>query len=109
MQGVCLRFYTNEFQKHDGVLLHEWLIEFARKNGIKGGSAFRAIAGFGRHGVMHEEHFFELASNVPVEINFIISKEEANNFINKIKQNNINIIYSLTDCEYGTTDKNKQN
>jgi PII-like signaling protein len=30
------------------------------KLGIHGGSAFKAIAGFGRHGVLHEDHFFEL-------------------------------------------------
>ena len=62
MKGICLKFYTYELQKHQGVLLFEWLLEFAKKNGIRGGSAFRALAGFGRHGVMHAEHFFELAS-----------------------------------------------
>jgi len=31
--------------------------------GISGGSAFRAVAGFGRHGKLHEETFFELPVN----------------------------------------------
>lgn len=103
MKGVCLRFYMNEFQKHESMLMHEWLLEFAKKNGVKGGSTFRAIAGFGRHGVMHEEHFFELAANVPVEINFITKKEDAVNFINKIRKSGINVIYSMSECEYGLT------
>ena len=37
------------------------VLEQAKKQGVRGGSAFRAIAGFGRHGILHEEHFFELA------------------------------------------------
>ena len=31
------------------------------------GSAFRAIAGFGRHGVLHEQHFYELAGDLAIE------------------------------------------
>ena len=59
--GTYLRFYTHENRKHHHVLLYEWLLEQAKKCGIHGGSAFRAIAGYGRHGVLHEQHFFELA------------------------------------------------
>lgn len=105
MKGVCLRFYMNEFQKHDGILMYEWLLELAKKNGIKGGSAFRAIAGYGRHGVIHEEHFFELASNVPIEVNFFIKKEESANFIDIIKKENADLFYSMSEAEYGTTGK----
>ena len=39
--------------------------------GVHGGSAFRAIAGFGRHGHMHEETFFELAGELAVKVEFI--------------------------------------
>ncbi len=55
----------HENRMYKGILLYEWLIEKAKEMGIHGGSAFRAIAGFGRHGIIHEEHFFELknASN----------------------------------------------
>ncbi len=61
MKGSSLRFYMHENQRHRGAPLHEWLLAEAKQRGIAGGSAFRAIAGFGRHGVMSEQHFFELA------------------------------------------------
>ena len=67
MQGVYLKFYMQESARHHGKLTYEWLLEQARALGIQGGSAFRAIAGFGRHGHLHEEHFFELAGEVPVQ------------------------------------------
>lgn len=103
MKGVCLRFYVNEFQKHGGILIYEWLLELAKKNGVKGGSAFRSIAGYGRHGVLHEERFFELASNVPVEVNLLMKKEEAINLIRLIKDEGVDLFYSMSDSEYGTT------
>ena len=77
MKGTLLRFYVHENRKHRHILLYEWLLEQAKKMGIHGGSAFRAIAGFGRHGVIHEERFFELASDLTVEIDFAVSDKEA--------------------------------
>lgn len=63
MQSVYLKCYLTEKQRHDGVLLYEWLLEEAKKLGVPGGSAFRAIAGFGRHGRMHEETFLNWRAN----------------------------------------------
>lgn len=101
MKGVCLKFYTYELQKHQDILLYEWLLEFAKDNGIDGGSVFRAIAGFGRHGVMHQQHFFELAANVPVEVNFFLQEEEAIRFLGLLKNEKIDIFYTKSNIEYG--------
>ena len=77
MQGTYLRFYVHENRRHKGVLLYEWLLEEAKRLGLRGGSAFRAIAGFGRHGVIHEQHFFELAGDLTVKVEFVVTQEEA--------------------------------
>lgn len=102
MKGICLKFYTYEFQKHRGMLLYEWLLEFAKRNGIHGGSAFRAIAGFGRHGVMHEEHFFELASDVPIEVKFVISEKESIRLFDLLKNEEVDLFYMKSEVEYGS-------
>lgn len=102
MKGICLTFYTYEFQKHHGVLLYEWLLELARKNGIHGGSVFRALAGFGRHGVVHEEHFFELASDVPVEVKFIISEKEMDLLLDFLQKEKVDLFYTKEEVEYGS-------
>ena len=58
--------------------LHEWLLQAARDCGIKGGAAFRAIAGFGRHGHLHYGHFFEEAGRkLPVEVRLVTTPELA--------------------------------
>lgn len=104
MKGVCLRFYVQEHRRHRGILLYEWLLERAKKEGIHGGSAFRAIAGFGRHGVLHEEHFFELAGNLPVEVAFVASEPEAARFLELIRQERIRLFYLLTPVDFGVVD-----
>ena len=101
MKGTYLKFYVHEHRKQHGILLYEWLLERAKSMGIHGGSAFRAIAGFGRHGALHEDHFFELAGNLPVEVVFIVSDQEADQLLNVIQQEQIPVFYVRMPAEYG--------
>lgn len=108
MKGVCLKLYTYEQQKHQGILLYEWLIEEAKKNEIEGGAIFRAVAGYGRHGILHEEHFFELASNVPIEVHFITARQKATTFLQRIQNQNLHLMYSISETEYGFLNENSK-
>ncbi|HEX4927303.1 MAG TPA: DUF190 domain-containing protein [Burkholderiales bacterium] len=104
MQGTFLRFYVHENRKHHGILLYEWLLEAAKRLGIHGGSAFRAIAGFGRHGVLHEQHFFELAGDLTVEVEFIVTEEEAGKLIELVREENLRVFYAKVPAEFGMID-----
>ena len=99
--GTLLRFYVHENRQHDRVLLYEWLLERAKELGIHGGSAFRAIAGFGRHGILHEEHFFELAGDLPVEVDFAVSDDDANRLLELLRDERISIFYVRIPIAFG--------
>jgi PII-like signaling protein len=101
MKGTYLRFYMHENRKHSGVLLYEWLLEAAKKAGVHGGSAFRAIAGFGRHGVLHEQHFFELAGDLTVEVEFLLDDAEAAKLLDLVRRENVRVFYAKVDAEFG--------
>jgi PII-like signaling protein len=101
MNGTLLRFYVHENRKHDHILLYEWLLEHAKKLGIHGGSAFRAIAGFGRHGVLHEEHFFELAGDMTVAVDFAVTDIEADQLLALVREENVRLFYTRIPIEYG--------
>ncbi|HSB99869.1 MAG TPA: DUF190 domain-containing protein [Burkholderiaceae bacterium] len=101
MQGVYIKFYVQEKRRHHGVLAYEWLLEEARKLGIHGGSAFRAIAGFGRHGKLHEEHFFELAGDVPVEVGFALGEDEAAKLLSHLASEKLRMFYIKVPLEMG--------
>src|SRR5947208_16144129 len=100
MNGSILRFYVHENRIHRHIALFEWLLEQAKKTGIHGGSAFRAIAGFGRHGVLHEEHFFELAGDMTIEIDFAVTDAEADRWLASLHEENICIFYAHIPIEY---------
>jgi uncharacterized protein len=101
MNGIHLRFYTHETRRYHGISVYEWLLERAKEQGIHGGSAFRAIAGFGRHGRMHEQHFFELAGDVPVVVEFVVTEEEANTLLALLRAERLDLFYARTATQFG--------
>jgi PII-like signaling protein len=101
MQGISLNFYVHEQRNHQHILIYEWLLEQAKTLGIQGGSAFKAIAGFGRHGVLHEDHFFELAGDLPVEVKFIVSEDQAEKLLALVRNENLTLFYVKIPVEYG--------
>jgi PII-like signaling protein len=103
MQGVYLKFYVQENHRHHGKLAYEWLLEDARRAGVHGGSAFRAAAGFGRQGKLHEDHFFELAGEVPVEVGFVLSEAEAAAMLERVSSEGMSLYYVKIPVEYGVT------
>ncbi len=103
MQGTYLRFYMHENHRHGSILLYEWLLESAKKMGVHGGSAFRAIAGYGRHGVLHEQHFFELAGDLTVEVEFLVPREQAERLLQLVRDARVRVVYAMAEAEFGET------
>jgi len=103
MSEVVLRLFTEEDHRHKGRLVYEWLLETGRKLGIPGGAAFRAIAGYGHHGRMHEDTFFELAGKLPVEVMFAAKPEQADVLLARVAKEGLHLFYIRTAAETGTT------
>jgi PII-like signaling protein len=103
MDGSFLRFYVHENQRLHGQLAWEWLLQRANALGIRGGSAFRAMAGFGRDHRLHEERFFELAGTVTVEVEFIVTDDEARQLLELVAGEGLQLFYARTPAHFGLT------
>lgn len=104
MDGSLLRFYVHENDRVHRQLAWEWLLEQASRLGIRGGSAFRAMAGFGRHHVLHEQNFFELAGSLTVEVEFIVSDDEAERLLELVKQQKLRLFHARIPARFGVID-----
>ena len=98
--GSFLRFYVHEGHRHHQRLVWEWLLEQANKLGIRGGSAFRAIGGFGRHHMLHEQRFFELAGTITIEVEFIVTDEEARQLLSVLERERIRLFYATIPAQF---------
>lgn len=101
MMGEYLRFYVDEERTYRGVLLWEWILEEANAMGIRGGSAFRAIGGFGRRHDLHESRFFELAGSTGVEVEFIVNEGEAGKLLSLLREHGLRIFYARIPAQFG--------
>ena len=103
MQGIYLKLFVPEQLRLHGDLLYEWILKQAESIGISGGSAVRAMAGYGRHGRLHETHFFELAGELPVILEFFASDEAISQLLALITAENSSLFYIKFNAEAGQT------
>jgi uncharacterized protein len=108
MDGSFLRFYVQEGQCLHGRMAWEWLLEQANKLGIRGGSAFKAMAGFGRHHLLHEAKFFELAGSLAVEVEFIVTGGEADKLLAAVRAEKIRIFYACIPAHFGVINPDRE-
>ena len=108
MDGSFLRFYVHEGDRHRGRLVWEWLLDEANKLRIRGGSAFRALAGFGRHHMLHEARFFELAGTLTVEVEFIVTDQEVTQLLQRLRDEKIRLFYAQIPARFGVINPDPQ-
>jgi PII-like signaling protein len=108
MQGSLLTFYVHESQHCHGRLCWEWLLEQANKLGIRGGSASRAMAGFGRHHHLHEQNFFELAGSLTVEVEFLVDDAEAEQLLELVRREKIRVFHARVPAHFGVINPDAQ-
>ena len=102
MNFVCLQVFVSEAGRHHGKLTYEWLLDAAQGLGIPGGSAFRALAGFGRHG-RHDAGFFELAGDLSVVVEFFVDAAMADQLLKLIAEAGLKLVYARLPAEIGVT------
>jgi hypothetical protein len=100
--AVCLQVFVSEASRHHGKLTYEWLLDAAQEMGIAGGSAFRSLAGFGRHG-RHDAGFFELAGELPVVVEFFVDEAMAGQLLKHIADAGLKLVYAKLPAEIGVT------
>lgn len=102
MQGYQLTFFTQQDRKHGCLPLGDWLVEEARKIGVRGATLIAATEGFGRGHTLHSAHFFELADQ-PIEVTMALSADDAERLFQRLRDEKINVFYVKTPIEFGMT------
>ncbi len=103
MSTVCLQCFVSESMRHHGKLAYEWLLDLAQESGLPGGSAFLALAGYGRHGHHHDVGFFELAGDLPVVVQFCVEETLADKLLARIGEEGLKLVYSKLPAYIGVT------
>jgi len=84
LEGTCLRIYLSESDKIDGSPAVEAILERCQQSGLTGVTVLRGIEGLGSHGV-HTTSFLSLASELPIVVEAIDTKEKITSAIGALK------------------------
>lgn len=82
--GVLLRIFIGELDRHQGLPLYEWLVKNAREAGMAGATVLRGMQGFGADSRMHTSKILRLSLDLPIVIELVDTPEKIEAFIHTI-------------------------
>src|SRR5580704_16167618 len=65
-EGKLLRIFVDDYDRSGATPTYSAVIEFLRRRGISGATAFRGIEGYGVHRDIHVGKLFSLHPNLPI-------------------------------------------
>lgn len=80
-RASVIRIYIGETDRHDRRLLHEAIVEEARRRGMAGATVTRGIMGFGANSRIHTERILRLSENLPVVVEIVDTPEHVEEFL----------------------------
>ena len=85
-QGYLLRIFIGESDRHDGQLLHEWIVTKAKEEGLAGATVLRGMIGFGAHSRLHTFKIERLSQDLPIIVEIVDVREKLQKFLELIDQ-----------------------
>ena len=73
--GILLRVFIGESDKHGGKPLYEAIVQKVRELGLAGASVLRGTEGFGANSVVHKASLLEMSTDLPVVIEIVDTEQ----------------------------------
>lgn len=83
---VLLRIFIGENDRHDGRLLHEVIVERARRRELAGATVLRGILGFGANSRIHTSRILRLSQDLPVVVEIVDTREKIEALLPELDQ-----------------------
>lgn len=80
-EGILLRIYLGELDKHGHLPAYEAIVLKARELGLAGATVLRGAMGFGAHSRMHTAKILRLSEDLPVLIEIVDTEDKINAFL----------------------------
>lgn len=80
-----LRIFVGESDKYGAVPLYETIVFEAKKHGLSGATAIRAIMGFGANSIIHTAKLLEISSDLPIVIEIVDVEEKIRSFVARVE------------------------
>ena len=81
---IRLRIYIGETDRYHGTPLYLHILRILRRNGIRGATVLKGLAGYGSHSMIHLPAVLRLSEDLPLVIETIDEEEKINKVLPEI-------------------------
>lgn len=74
--GILLRVFIGESDRHGNQTLYEAIVQKVRQLGLAGATVLRGSEGFGAHSVVHKASLLDMSKDLPIVIEIIDTEEK---------------------------------
>lgn len=100
MIGKQLNLYIKAGHYHEGQPLEQWTLLQARQMGIMGGTLLKGTGGYGHDRLIDFGRLNDDGES-SVVLSFIVSNEHCEQLLARLKSEQIEIFYAISDAEFG--------
>lgn len=76
-QGVLLRIFIGDSDRHERRPLYEAIVYKAQELGLAGATVLRGVEGFGANSVVHTAGLVEMSTDLPIVVEIVDTEEKA--------------------------------
>lgn len=80
-EGQLLRIFIGESDRHEGMPLHQWIVQQARAHGLAGATVLRGLEGFGAHSRVHTARILRLSTDLPLVVEIVDRRDRIEAFL----------------------------
>ena len=84
--GVLLRVFIGESDRHENKPLYEAILAKAREMGLSGATVLRGVEGFGANSVVHKAALLEMSTDLPIVIEIVDVREKVESLLPYLEQ-----------------------
>ncbi len=101
MHGHQITFFTQQDRMQGQQPLAQWLVDEARRLGLRGEPLNGAIEGLGHDGAIHTINMFDL-SDQPVQVTLVVTHEEERRLFAHLLERRVSLFYVKVPAQFGT-------
>jgi PII-like signaling protein len=84
--GVLLRVFIGESDRHETRPLYEAILTKAREIGLSGATVLRGVEGYGANSVVHKAALLEMSTDLPIVIEIVDLHEKIEKLLPYLEQ-----------------------
>ena len=80
-EGLLIRIFIGESDRHEGIPLYQWIVRKARSEGLAGATVLRGVEGFGATSRLHTAKILRLSEDLPMVVEIVDHADRARSFL----------------------------